>query len=263
MQGARRDGHWTDAYYGALYLDSVADLLTPRLSAAEAELVRRLLGAGPGDRVLDVGCGHGRHVLPLAARGIAAVGLDRSADYLARAAASARAAPPGPLAPAWVRGDLRALPFAGGAFVAAYSWYASLFVHDDAVNERALAEVARVVRRGGRVLVQHGNPLRLAADPEATAARTLPDGSRVEERSSWDAARGVDRCARRLVRPDGTVLAGTAELRYYSPTEWNALAARTGLRLAALTSTPGAAGGLLAEPGPEAPDVIALLEKIA
>jgi len=163
-----------------------------------------------------------------------------------------------------VRGDLRALPFADGAFDAAFSWYATLFVYDDDVNARSLAEAARVVRPGGRLLVQHGNPLRLAAEPEASAGRTLPDGSRVEERSSWDAARGVDRCHRRLVRPDGTVLAATARLRYYSPPEWVALAARTGLRLAALTSTPGAAGGgPLAEPGPEAPDVIALLEKIA
>ena len=255
--------HWTDAYYGALYLDSVADLLTPRLSAAEAAVVATLLGLRAGDRVLDVGCGHGRHALPLAARGCAAFGLDRSGDYLARAAAAVRDATPGARAPSFVRGDLRALPFADGAFDAAFSWYATLFVFDDDANERSLSEAARGARRGGRLLVQHGNPLRVAAEPEASAARTLPDGSRVEERSRWDATRGVDRCHRRLVRADGAVLAATAELRYYSPSEWSALATRTGLRLAALTSTPGAGGGPLAEPGPDAPDLIAVLEKIA
>ncbi|HEX9242272.1 MAG TPA: class I SAM-dependent methyltransferase [Anaeromyxobacter sp.] len=253
--------HWTDAYYGALYLDSVADLLTPRLSAIEAGIVETLLALRPGGRVLDVACGHGRHALPLAARGCAVVGLDRSRDYLARAAAAARAEPLSGGAATWVRGDLRSLPFPDGAFDAAFSWYSSLFVFDDATNERCLAEAARVVRRGGRVLVQHGNPLQLAVEPEASAARTLPDGSRVEERSSWDMAQGVDRCHRRLVRPDGAVLAATAELRYYSRSEWEGLAARTGLRLAALTSTPGAAGGSLSGPGPEAPDVVALLEK--
>jgi SAM-dependent methyltransferase len=254
--------HWTEAYYGALYLDSVEDLLTPRLSRLEAGVVEALLALRPGGRVLDVACGHGRHALPLAARGFAVVGLDRSAEYLARAAAAVRAGPAGARAPAWVRGDLRALPFPDGAFDAAFAWYSSLFVFDDATNERCLAEAARVVRSGGRVLVQHGNPLRLAADPEASAARTLPDGSRVEERSSWDAARGVDRCHRRLIRPDGTVLAGTAELRYFSPPEWERLSERTGLRLAALTSTPGAVSGSLPGPGPEAPDVVVLLEKM-
>jgi SAM-dependent methyltransferase len=254
--------HWTEAYYGALYLDSVADLLGPRLSEAEAGIVATLLALGPGGRVLDVACGHGRHALPLAMHGCAVVGLDRSQDYLSRAAAAARSLPAATPAPAWVRGDLRALPFPDGAFDAAFSWYASLFVFDDPENERCLAEAARVVRRGGRVLVQHGNPLLLAREPEASAGRTLPDGSQVEERSSWDARRGVDRCHRRLVRPDGTVLAATAELRYYSPTEWEGLARRAGLRLAALTSTLGAASGSLPGPGPEAPDVVALLEKM-
>ena len=256
-----RTPHWTDAYYGELYLDSVADLLGPRLSEAEAAILAALLALRPGARVLDVGCGHGRHALPLADKGCAVVGLDRSRAYLARAAAEARARPPaGPL-PGWVRGDLRELPFRDGAFDAAFSWYASLFPFDDATNARSLAEIARVVRRGGRVVVQHGNPDRLAAEPEATAARTLPDGSRVEERSSWDAVRGVDRCHRRLVRPDGAVLAATAELRYYSRSEWEELAERCGLRLAALTSSPGAVGGSLPGPGPEAPDVVVLLEK--
>ena len=89
------------------------------------------------------------------------------------------------------------------------------------------------------------------------ATRTLPDGSRVEERSSFDPAAGVDRCARRLVRPDGRVLEGTAELRYYTPAGWETLAARAGLRLRSITSTTPHPGSAL---GPEAPDLIALLE---
>jgi SAM-dependent methyltransferase len=248
--------HWTDAYYGALYLDSVEGLLTPALSALEAATIAALLELRPGHRVLDLACGHGRHAIPLS--GCCRVcGLDRSAAYLARAASGA-AGEGGPL---WIRGDQRALPFPSGAFDAAFSWYSSLFVFDDATNEMCLAELARVVRRGGRLLVQHGNPLRMVAEPEARADRVLPGGGRVEECSRWEAARGVDVSHRRVVRPDGAVLAATAELRYYSPSEWMALAARTGLRLARLTSSPGASAVLPSEPGLESPDVIALLEK--
>ncbi len=190
-------------------------------------------------------------------------GLDRSADYLRRAnAARLRAEGEGGTAlPDLLRGDLRALPFAAGAFDAVFSWYSSLFVFDDATNEACLADVARVLRPGGRLLVNHANPLRLAAEPDASATRTLPDGSRVEERSRYDAILGVDRSYRRVIRPGGAVLAATAELRYYMPSEWRRLAERTGLRLVAVTSTPGAAASPHAEPGPEAPDLIALLEK--
>jgi SAM-dependent methyltransferase len=258
--------HWADAYYGELYLASVADLLGPRLSALEADAVGALLGLRAGHRVLDLACGHGRHAWILAARGAAVAGLDRSAAYLRRAAGegSASAGAPGRGVhppPAWVRGDVRALPFRAGVFDAALSWYASLFMFDDATNAACLAEAGRVVRRGGRLVVQHANPLRLAREPVAAARRDLPDGSRVEEESSYDPAAGVDRCARRLVRPDGTVLAGTAELRYYIPAEWGPLAESAGLRLLELTTTPDAGRTPRREPGHDAPDLIALLEK--
>lgn len=231
----------------------MGDLLGPRLSALEADVIAALLALAPGQRVLDLACGHGRHAGPLAARA-RVVGLDRSGPYLARARAEGVGAP-------LVRGDVRALPFADGAFDAAFSWYASLFMFGDEENAACLAEAARVVRAGGRLVVHHANPLRLALAPRETARRVLADGAVVEETSVFDAARGVDRCARRLVRPGGAALAGTAELRYYSPSEWSGLARRAGLRLVELTSTPDAVRRTRREPGPEAPDLIALLEK--
>ena len=261
--------HWTDGYYGDLYLDTVADLLTPRLSALEAGVIAALLGLGPRDRVLDLACGHGRHAWPLAGQVRALVGVERSATYLRRAASGPSTptiispggpeAPPSPARPSphILRADLRALPVKPGAFDAAYSWYSSLFMYDDSANLEVLREAARPLRRGGRLLVHHANPLALALEPLAEASRTLPDGGRVEERSSFDPATGVDRCARRLIRADGRVLEGTAELRYYSPTGWEALARAAGLRLRRITSSLPSPGGTL---GPEAPDLIALLE---
>src|SRR5262249_25794605 len=43
------------------------------------------LGLAPGDRVLDVGCGPGRHALALARRGYEVVGVDLSPDFIALA----------------------------------------------------------------------------------------------------------------------------------------------------------------------------------
>jgi SAM-dependent methyltransferase len=252
-------GHWTDAYFGALYLDSVEDLLTPRLSALEADLVLRVLRLAPRDRVLDAGCGHGRHATVLAGRVGSVVGLDRSAAYLRRATDHGRVGAV-PL-PRYLRGDVRELPLATAAFDAAYSWYASLFMFDDRTNLACLAELCRVVRPGGRVLVHHANPLRLALSPVESARRTLPDGTIVEEESAFDPIRGVDRCARRLVRPGGATLEGTAELRYYTPSDWRALSQAAGFRLVAITSTPDAGRSPPPDLGAEAPDLIALLEK--
>ena len=247
-----RETDWTDAYYGDLYLESVADLLTPGLSAAEADAIAGLLELRPSDRVLDLACGQGRHLRALAGRA-RLTGLERNGAYLSRARGSGSAL---------VRGDLRSLPVREGAFDAAYSWYASLFMWDDARNLAALRQAARAVRTGGRLLVHHANPARLAREPMVRAKHTLPGGGSVEETSRFDSGTGVDACSRRLVRPDGTVLAATAHLRYYSPAEWLALAPRAGLRLLGISST-AAPLDRTRRLDADAPDLIALAEKVA
>ncbi len=66
----------------------------------------------------------------------------------------------------------------------------------------------------------------------------------------------------RLTRLDGTALAGTAHLRYYTPPEWSALAPPVGLRplgIGSTSRTPRLAQRL----DPDAPDLIALAEKVA
>lgn len=102
-----------------------------------------------GAPALELGCGTGRLLVPLARTGRPLVGIDRSAPMLqrarARTAGLARAR-----GPAIVRGDVRGLPFRAGAFglvIAPYGLLQSLT--SDVALRRALAESARVLRRGG------------------------------------------------------------------------------------------------------------------
>jgi SAM-dependent methyltransferase len=222
------ESHWTDGYYGDLYYESVADLLTARLSGFEARLLRRILEVGPGHRVLDLACGHGRHARWLSPEVGLLVGIDRNPGYLARARHSGARL---------VQGDLRALPFSPGRFDAVYSWYSSLFMYDDAENARCLAGAVALLRPGGRLVVHHDNPARLRREPTAHAEWDLPRGGRVSEDSRYDPGTGRDSCTRRVIRPDGSVLAGTAHLRYYTPEEWAVLARQVGLDLLRITST--------------------------
>jgi SAM-dependent methyltransferase len=198
------------------------------MSGFEAGLLRRLLELSPRDRVLDLACGHGRHARALSPEVGLLVGVDRNADYLSRARHSGAAL---------VRGDLRALPFRPGSFDAVYSWYSSLFMYDDEENARCLAAAVALLRPGGRIVVHHDNPRRLRRETEAQCGWDLPGGGRVEETSIFDPATGRDSCTRRVIRADGTVLAGVAHLRYYTPEEWQGLAGRCGLDLLGITST--------------------------
>jgi len=111
----------------------------------------------PGDsRILELGCGTGRVTFPLANDGASIVGIDRSAEMLARAVGRrrrgrrrSRAASLG-ATPLLVRGDIRALPFPRSSFqtvIAPYGILQSLLRDRDLVA--ALEAVAGVLKRGG------------------------------------------------------------------------------------------------------------------
>ena len=111
------------------------------------------LGLRPGERVLDMGCGAGRHAFEMYRRGADVVALDRDADELATvrewfaAMREAGEVPEG--AEADVKeGDALALPFADGEFDRVVAAEILEHVPDDVT---ALRELVRVTRPGGRV----------------------------------------------------------------------------------------------------------------
>ncbi len=106
----------------------------------------------PGRRILDVASGFGQDALQLEARGARVVGAEPSARMMAwtrmkSAEAEGRI-------PHWVRGWADALPFATGSFDAAFCKGA--LDHFDQ-PDKAIAEMARVTRPSGRVVLTIAN----------------------------------------------------------------------------------------------------------
>jgi SAM-dependent methyltransferase len=118
-----------------------------------------LLGDVAGRDVLEVGCGAAQCTRWLAGRGARAVGIDLSAGMLDRARALGRR-PGAPRPAGLVQADARALPFPAACFDVAFSAYGAVpFVADP---ERIMAEVARVLRPGGRWVFAASHPIRWA-----------------------------------------------------------------------------------------------------
>jgi len=116
----------------------------------EVEFLVDALALEPGQRVLDVGCGPGRHALALARRGIEAVGVDLSPDFvaLARDAAAAERLPA-----TFEELDLRDLAFDAefdAAVCLCQGGFGLLGGHDDAA---VIGRIVRAVRPGGGIAV--------------------------------------------------------------------------------------------------------------
>jgi SAM-dependent methyltransferase len=107
----------------------------------------------PGERVLDMGCGGGRHAFALYKRGAHVVALDMDAAELKDVSgmfdALAGEVPSGAHAQA-VRGDAYRLPFADATFDKVIA--AEILEHLPA-DSNAMAELARVLKPGGRIAV--------------------------------------------------------------------------------------------------------------
>src|SRR5215210_3831740 len=95
----------------------------------------------PGDRVLDVCCGTGDLALAAERAGGAVTAVDFSESMLARARRKSDSV-------TWVHADVTALPFEGETFDAATVGFGIRNVPD---AETGLAELARVLRPGGRL----------------------------------------------------------------------------------------------------------------
>jgi demethylmenaquinone methyltransferase/2-methoxy-6-polyprenyl-1,4-benzoquinol methylase len=106
------------------------------------------VGAGHGQRVLDVATGTGMVAAELLARGdCTVVGIDQSAEMLAAARARFEGTPAAARVEL-LEGQAEALPFADESFDALTFTYLLRYVDDPAATVR---ELARVVRPGGRV----------------------------------------------------------------------------------------------------------------
>jgi demethylmenaquinone methyltransferase/2-methoxy-6-polyprenyl-1,4-benzoquinol methylase len=122
--------------------DAMNSVMTAGLDRRWRRLTARAV-VRPGDRVLDVCCGTGELALACAAEGGRVTGLDFSERMLERARRKRGEV-------GWIAGDAVALPFGEEEFDAATVGFG---VRNVPELERALAELWRVLRPGGRLAI--------------------------------------------------------------------------------------------------------------
>jgi len=143
----RETAQW-DAQAEAYELERTRDEIYMACIRATA----RALHPRPGELILDAGCGTGLTMRQYWQTGMQAVAMDLSSASLS---VCRRQGPPVGVLP--VRGDLTQLPFADGVFDRAICANAIQQIPHTGLRQRAFAELARVVKPGGRVVISVHN----------------------------------------------------------------------------------------------------------
>ena len=210
---------WWESWFGEEYLELYPhrDSESARREAAFA-LAR--LDPQPTP-LLDLCCGPGRHSLRLAERGVRPIGLDYSAPLLelARERSSAFRL---------VRGDMRSLPFSGGAFRSVVNFFTSFgYFVSERDNEAVVEEIERVLKPGGKLLCD-------TFGLEHTLARLVCDESLSTGDRHYRIRRRWNEQTRRVekeieIRRAGSTATFRESVRAYTPDELIGMFGRAGL----------------------------------
>ena len=201
---------------GQHWFEPLADFMGPAYlrysftkgTAQEVGFLVDVLGLEPGTRVLDVGCGPGRHAYALAERGITVHGVDISERFVELARAGA------PDGATFARADARRLAF-DDEFDVALSLCQGGFGLVGEDDGSVIEGMARAVRPGGRVA--------FTAFSAYFAVRHLDDTD------TFDAAVGVNHEHTAVRDSEGAELPAELWTSCFTPRELRLLCAAAGL----------------------------------
>jgi len=190
-------------------------------TSQEVDFVVETLGLEAGDRVLDIGCGPGRHAHELARRGVVVHGIDISQRFIDLASESA------PEGATFERMDARAMTF-GAEFDAAVCLCQGAFglMTSDDENDAVVAGIASALKPGGML---------------ALSAFSSYFAVKYHESATFDAASGVSHERTEVRDEQGVAAEVDLWTTCFTPRELRLMCERVGLDVVDLWSVePGA-----------------------
>jgi len=232
----RRSKPWYEEVFDENYLRTLP-FMTPEQTLREVDFIENSLSPEKGARVLDVGCGYGRHSIELVQRGLAVTGLDLSLPLLIRAADEAQKRA---LSVNFVHSDMRSLAF-DREFDSAYCMLTSFGYFDEETNAKVAEGMARALKPGGRLLLDVVNRDYIVSDLPARIWWE-GDGCVVLEEVEFNFNTSRILTHRSVVFEDGRQLDQEISVRAYSLHELGRVLRQAGFRVLEVSGsiyTPG------------------------
>jgi SAM-dependent methyltransferase len=221
---------WWERFYGEDYLRIYAPFLSAEKTAQEVQDIQLLLNLPRGSRILDLGCGYGRHALPLTQRDYQVTGLDLSEKLLHIAQTSAVEQG---VQVRWMHGDMRSLPFEE-EFDAVTNLFTSFgYFADEEENLQVLEQVHKALKPGGLFLVDTVHQPKVLHSFTPHGIVRYDDGLIVLEEKHINVHSMRNEVHITLVFPDGQCTEYDESIRLYTLPELSHMLAEAGLQVLA------------------------------
>lgn len=143
---------WYKDFFEKWYLDLwlSGERFKPSYIKKETAFIKQVLNLPKGAKILDLCCGHGRHVLPLSKAGYQMTGLDLSKKALKILDTNAKKQK---LNVRIVRSDMRQIPFKDEFDAVINMFTAFGYLENDKEDFKVLKQVAKALKPGGKFLI--------------------------------------------------------------------------------------------------------------
>ncbi len=203
-------------FFGPDYLIEYGDQLPLVRTLTEVDFIEQKMSLQRGMRILDIPCGHGRHMIELGKRGYEMTGVDLNTFFLKKAQEEADAQG---VKMRLQQGDMRNISFENEFDVALNLFTALGYFEEDEDDRKVFAGVLRSLKSGGQFLVDFMNRDRLIRNFRKNDWRALLDGSVILYDRNYDPIRGRNDDQRIRIKRGEEPQVSETRLRIYTPTE--------------------------------------------
>jgi ubiquinone/menaquinone biosynthesis C-methylase UbiE len=219
---------WYETFFGTDYLRLYLPFLPPEKAEQDTKQIITLLDLQPGDHILDLCCGYGRHALGLAHYGCIVTGQDLSETMLQTAQINAKNAQQ---QIRWVHSDMRRIPF-DAEFNAIISMFTSFgYFQTDDDDQKVLHQIAKALKPGGLFLLETIYQPRIIRTTAPHGITHYPDGLIVLEERHINLLTSHNEVHISLINPEGQRTEYRQSIRVYTLTELVRMLSEAGLEL--------------------------------
>jgi len=203
-------------FFGKNYMKEYGKELPPERTKSEIDFAEKVLKLKKKAKILDLGCGHGRHSVELALRGYKVTGQDLNKYFLKLAEDSSKESG---VDVRWIRSDMRKIPFKHEFDAVVNLFTAFGYLENDDEDEKVIKQIAKVLKPRGKLLIDVANRDRIIGNYIERDWMVLPDATIELIEHKYDPIKGGHDDIRTYVHSDGTRKKFVLKVRMYTAAE--------------------------------------------